>query len=69
MGVLVFDGAIFSRTLYKAFTTGRGIRLLNVIVRDGVSCSMPPGLLGLIIWRRDYVLLVRSRFLMSTRRC
>lgn len=35
IGVLVFDSAIFSLTLYKAFTTGRGIRLLNVIVRDG----------------------------------
>ncbi|KAN0136123.1 hypothetical protein V8E53_005983 [Lactarius tabidus] len=35
IGVLVFDSAIFSLTLYKAFTMGRGIRLLNVIVRDG----------------------------------
>ncbi|KAF8267039.1 hypothetical protein EI94DRAFT_1731582 [Lactarius quietus] len=30
---------IFSLTLYKAFTMGRGIRLLNVIVRDGRSYS------------------------------
>ncbi|KAI0246215.1 hypothetical protein BJV78DRAFT_177185 [Lactifluus subvellereus] len=34
-GVLVFDSVIFSLTLYKAFTIGRGIRLLEVIVRDG----------------------------------
>ncbi|KAI0246214.1 hypothetical protein BJV78DRAFT_177528 [Lactifluus subvellereus] len=35
MGVPVFDSVIFSLTLYKAFTIGRGIRLLEVIVRDG----------------------------------
>ncbi|KAI0290709.1 hypothetical protein BC826DRAFT_1106321 [Russula brevipes] len=34
-GVLVFDSLIFSLTLYKAFTIGKGIRLLDVIVRDG----------------------------------
>ncbi|KAH9981110.1 hypothetical protein BGW80DRAFT_309036 [Lactifluus volemus] len=34
-GVLVFDLAIFSLTLYKAFEIGRGGRLWNVIVRDG----------------------------------
>ncbi|KAH9992124.1 hypothetical protein BJV77DRAFT_453649 [Russula vinacea] len=34
-GVLGFDSVIFSLTLYKAFTIGRGVRLLNVIVRDG----------------------------------
>jgi len=34
-GLLAFDSAIFSLTLYKAFTMGRGIRLLDVIVRDG----------------------------------
>jgi hypothetical protein len=28
---------IFSLTLYKAFTFGRGIPLLDVIVRDGAS--------------------------------
>ncbi|KAH9953177.1 hypothetical protein BC827DRAFT_1159375 [Russula dissimulans] len=33
-GLLAFDSAIFSLTLYKAFTMGRGIRLLDVIVRD-----------------------------------
>jgi hypothetical protein len=33
--VLVFDSLIFFLTLYKAFTMGRGIRLLDVIVRDG----------------------------------
>jgi len=33
--VLMFDSVIFSLTLYKAFTMGRGIRLLDVIVRDG----------------------------------
>ncbi|KAI0302894.1 hypothetical protein B0F90DRAFT_181676 [Multifurca ochricompacta] len=34
-GVLVFDSVIFSLTLFKAVTMGRGIRLLDVIVRDG----------------------------------
>jgi len=32
---LVIDTLIFSLTLYKAFMVGRGIRLLDVIVRDG----------------------------------
>lgn len=36
LGVLVFDSVIFSLTLYKAFTMGKGIRLLDVIVRDGI---------------------------------
>ena len=62
MGVLVIDSAIFSLTLYKAFSMGRGIRLLNVIVRDGLSCLMLSGFLGLISWCRDYVLLVRGGF-------
>ncbi|KAH9957747.1 hypothetical protein BGW80DRAFT_1257134 [Lactifluus volemus] len=34
-GLLVWDSVIFSFTLYKAFTIGRGIPLLDVIVRDG----------------------------------
>ncbi|KAH9954778.1 hypothetical protein BC827DRAFT_927016 [Russula dissimulans] len=34
-GVSVFDSAVFSLTVYKAFTMGRGIPLLDVIVRDG----------------------------------
>jgi len=34
-GVTVFDSIVFSLTLYKAFTIGRGIPLLDVIVRDG----------------------------------
>ncbi len=34
-GALVFDSVIFSLTLYKAFAVGRGIKLLNLIVRDG----------------------------------
>ncbi|KAI0246878.1 hypothetical protein BJV78DRAFT_94089 [Lactifluus subvellereus] len=34
-GVLIFDSVIFFLTLYKAFTIGRGIFLLDVIVRDG----------------------------------
>ncbi|KAH9963064.1 hypothetical protein BJV74DRAFT_799741 [Russula compacta] len=34
-GVLLSDCVIFSLTLYKAFTMGSGIKLLNVIVRDG----------------------------------
>ncbi|KAI9436126.1 hypothetical protein F5148DRAFT_1294683 [Russula earlei] len=34
-GLLVFDSIIFSLTLYRAFKIGRGIRLLDVIVRDG----------------------------------
>jgi len=33
--VSVFDSVIFSLTLYKAFKIGRGVRLLNMIVRDG----------------------------------
>lgn len=48
MGVLVFDSVIFSLTLYKAFTTGRGIRLLDVIVRDGASCSILSCVLSLM---------------------
>ncbi|KAH9969162.1 hypothetical protein BC827DRAFT_318960 [Russula dissimulans] len=32
--VTVFNSVIFSLIVYKAFTMGRGIRLLNVIVRD-----------------------------------
>ncbi|KAH9981109.1 hypothetical protein BGW80DRAFT_1268447, partial [Lactifluus volemus] len=36
-GVLVFDLAIFSLTLYKAFEFGRGGLLWDVIVRDGAS--------------------------------
>ena len=34
-GALIFDTVIFSLTLYKAFMIGRGVRLLNLIVRDG----------------------------------
>jgi len=34
-GVTVFDSIVFTLTLYKAFKMGRGIRLLDVIVRDG----------------------------------
>ena len=34
-GALAFDSVIFFFTLYKAFTTGKGVELLNVIVRDG----------------------------------
>ncbi|KAH9952295.1 hypothetical protein BGW80DRAFT_763175 [Lactifluus volemus] len=33
--VFIFDVAIFSLTLYKAIAIGRGIHLLDVIVRDG----------------------------------
>ncbi|KAH9953077.1 hypothetical protein BC827DRAFT_193660 [Russula dissimulans] len=33
--VSFFDSVIFSLTLYKAFKEGRGVRLLDVIVRDG----------------------------------
>ncbi|KAI9452882.1 hypothetical protein BJY52DRAFT_892035 [Lactarius psammicola] len=35
LGLLVFDSMIFSLTLYKAFAMGKGIRLLDVMVRDG----------------------------------
>jgi len=35
VNLLVIDSVTFSLTLYKAFTIGRGIRLLDVIVRDG----------------------------------
>ena len=41
-GVLIFDILIFSLTLYKAFTIGRGIKLLDVIVRDGASNQVLP---------------------------
>jgi len=34
-GALAFDSVIFFFTLYKAFTIGKGVELLNVIVRDG----------------------------------
>jgi len=34
-GLSVYDSVIFSLTLYKAFTVGKGTQLLNVIVRDG----------------------------------
>ncbi|KAH9980687.1 hypothetical protein BJV74DRAFT_96316 [Russula compacta] len=34
-GALLCDCLIFSLTLYKAFTMGSGIKLLDVIVRDG----------------------------------
>jgi hypothetical protein len=37
VNMLVIDSVTFSLTLYKAFTIGRGIRLLDVIVRDGTS--------------------------------
>jgi len=33
--VSVFDSAVFSLTVYKAFKMGRGIPLLDVIIRDG----------------------------------
>ena len=36
-GVLIFDCVVFCLTSYKAFTMGSGIKLLNVIVRDGRS--------------------------------
>jgi hypothetical protein len=58
-GVLGFDSVIFSLTLYKAFTIGRGVRLLNVIVRDGASSSVIPWAMNLIIRVRHHVLLVR----------
>ncbi|KAH9972500.1 hypothetical protein BGW80DRAFT_375384 [Lactifluus volemus] len=35
MGVLLYDIVIFSLTLYKAFTIGRGGCLFDVMVRDG----------------------------------
>ncbi|KAI0272850.1 hypothetical protein BGY98DRAFT_1066860, partial [Russula aff. rugulosa BPL654] len=34
-GAFAGDTAIFFLTLYKAFTIGRGVKLLDVIVRDG----------------------------------
>jgi hypothetical protein len=37
IGVPIFDGVIFFLTLYKAFTLGKGVRLLDMIVRDGAS--------------------------------
>ena len=35
--MLIVDSVIFSLTLYKAISIGRGIKLLDVIVRDGAS--------------------------------
>ncbi|KAH9962528.1 hypothetical protein BJV74DRAFT_871245, partial [Russula compacta] len=35
MGLLLYDCVVFCLTLYKASTMGSGIKLLNVIVRDG----------------------------------
>ena len=35
--MVIFDSVVFFLTLYKAFTFGRGIPLLDVIVRDGAS--------------------------------
>lgn len=58
--MLGFDSVIFSLTLYKAFTIGRGVRLLNVIVRDGASSLVIiPWAMSLIIRVRHHVLLVR----------
>ncbi|KAH9961866.1 hypothetical protein BGW80DRAFT_1357351 [Lactifluus volemus] len=34
-GVLIFDSVVFSLTLYKALSVGRGVWLLDLIVRDG----------------------------------
>jgi len=36
----VYDSVVFSLTAYKAFTMGRGIPLLDVIVRDGKSSQV-----------------------------
>jgi hypothetical protein len=59
MGALVFDVAVFSLTIYKAITIGRGSGLLDVIVRDGAS-SFITNSLSLIIRTRDHVFLVRE---------
>jgi hypothetical protein len=59
MGALVFDAAVFSLTIYKAITIGRGGRLLDVIVRDGAS-SYITNSLRFIIHTRDHVFLVRE---------
>jgi hypothetical protein len=56
--MLVWDSVIFSFTLYKAFTIGRGIPLLDVIVRDGASSSMKTYARRLISHHRGLVLLV-----------
>ena len=59
--MLGFDSVIFFLTLYKAFTIGRGVRLLNVIVRDGASSSVILWAMNLIIHVRHHVLLVRNK--------
>lgn len=45
--MLVFDTVIFSLTLYKAITIGRGVRLLDVMVRDGELNRPLPYVFGL----------------------
>jgi hypothetical protein len=59
-GVLAFDSVVFSLTLCKAFTIGRGIRLLDVIVRDGASSSSFISAVDLIIYLRRHIFLVRA---------
>ena len=51
---------IFSLTLYKAFTIGRGVELLYVIVRDGALSLVIYEAKGLIIHVRHHVFLVRA---------
>jgi hypothetical protein len=41
IGMPIFDGVIFFLTLYKAFTLGKGVRLLDMIVRDGAPTDYP----------------------------
>ena len=55
----IFDSVIFSLTLYKVFTLGRGIPLLDVIVRDG-TFGLVTYALSLIVHIRGHVFLVRA---------
>ncbi|KAH9971456.1 hypothetical protein BJV74DRAFT_865844 [Russula compacta] len=50
MGLLLYDCVVFCLTLYKAFTMGSAIRLLNVIVRDGRALFIINLVNILILW-------------------
>ena len=65
--MLGFDSVIFFLTLYKAFAIGRGVELLDVIVRDGASGSVIPWAMALITHVRHHVLLVRAILLLAVK--
>ena len=67
-GALLFDSAIFSLTLYKAFMIGRRINLVNVILRDGTLGLVIHYAEDLIIYFRHYVLLVRAFLFLAVKK-